>query len=135
MDKVRDIMVRNVITISKDKTAYDAARLMSEHEIGSVVVTEGDKIIGIVTERDLVRKVCAKTLPSNKVLIKDIMSKPVITADPDISPEAAVQRMLNNKVRRLPIVEDDRLIGIVTITDLASYLRTRSLIEKVFEKQ
>lgn len=125
-------MVKDVITISKDKTAYDAAILMSNNEIGSVIVVEDDKIIGIVTERDLVRKVCAKLLPSNKVLIKDIMSKPVITGEPDLEPEAAVQRMLNNKVRRLPIVEDGRLVGIVTITDLAKYLRTRSLIEKIF---
>ena len=133
MDTIRDIMIRDVITISKDKTAYDAAILMNNNEIGSVVVIEDDKIIGIVTERDLVRKVCAKLLPSNQVLIKDIMSKPVITGEPDLEPEVAVQRMLNNKVRRLPIVEDGKLVGIVTITDLAKYLRTRSLIEKVFE--
>ncbi|RMF29939.1 MAG: CBS domain-containing protein [Candidatus Nitrosothermus koennekii] len=133
METIRDIMIKNVITISKDKTAYDAAILMSNNEIGSVIVVEDDKIIGIVTERDLVRKVCAKLLPSNKVFIKDIMSKPVITGEPDLEPEAAVQRMLNNKVRRLPIVEDGKLVGIVTITDLAKYLRTRSLIEKIFE--
>ena len=126
-------MIKNVITISKEKTAYDAAILMSENEIGSVIVLEDNKIIGIVTERDLVRKVCAKILPSNQVLIKEIMSKPIITGKPDLEPEVAVQRMLNNKVRRLPIVEDDRLVGIVTITDLAKYLRTRSLIEKIFE--
>lgn len=133
MDAIRDIMIKDVITISKEKSAYDVAILMSDNEIGSILVLEGNKIIGIVTERDLVRKVCTKPLPSNQVLIKDIMSKPVITGEPELEPEVAVQRMLNHKVRRLPIVEDGKLVGIVTITDLAKYLRTRSLIEKIFE--
>jgi CBS domain-containing protein len=133
MDTIRDIMIKDVITISKEKSAYDAAILMSDNEIGSVIVLEDGKIIGIVTERDLVRKVCTKLLPSNQVLIKDIMSKQVITGESDLEPEVAVQRMLNNKVRRLPIVENNKLVGIVTITDLAKYLRTRTLIEKIFE--
>ncbi|MEM0364137.1 MAG: CBS domain-containing protein [Candidatus Nitrosocaldus sp.] len=130
---LKDIMIRDVITISPDKTAQDAARLMAEHGIGSVVVMDSDKVIGIITERDLVRKVCAKDIPSSKVKIQDIMSTPIITAEPDLPIEAAVQRMFNNKIRRLPIVENGRLVGIVTISDIAKHMRTKWLIEKIFE--
>jgi CBS domain-containing protein len=130
---LKDIMIRNVVTISPDKTAQDAARLMAEHGIGSVVVMDSDKVIGIITERDLVRKVCAKDIPSSKVKIQDVMSAPIITAEPDLPIEAAVQRMFNNKIRRLPVVENGKLVGIVTISDIAKHMRTKWLIEKIFE--
>lgn len=130
---LKDIMVRDVVTISPDKTAQDAARLMVGHGIGSVVVMDSEKVIGIVTERDLVRKVCAKDIPSSKVKIQDVMSTPIITAEPDLPIEAAVQRMFNNKIRRLPVVENGRLVGIVTISDIAKHMRTKWLIEKIFE--
>lgn len=127
------MMRRDVVTVNKEDTAYDAALLMSYNKVGSVVVTEDEKIVGIVTERDLVRKVCTKSLPSNQVSIKDIMSKPVITGEPDLELEIAVQRMLNNSIRRLPIIENHKLVGIITITDLAKYLRTRKIIDKILE--
>ena len=133
MDQLRDIMIKNVITITLDKTAQDAAKLMTEHSVGSLVVVENGNPVGIVTERDLVRKVCSKDVASSKVPLSDVMSSPVICAEPDMSIETAVQRMFNNKMRRLPILENGNLIGIVTITDLAKHLRTKSLIEKIFD--
>ncbi len=130
---LKDIMVRDVVTISPDKTAQEAARLMAEHGIGSVVVMDSDKVVGIVTERDLVRKVCAKDIPSSRVRIQDVMSAPIITGEPDLPIEAAVQRMFNNKIRRLPVVENGKLVGIVTISDIAKHMRTKWLIERIFE--
>ncbi|MEM3916478.1 MAG: CBS domain-containing protein [Candidatus Nitrosocaldus sp.] len=130
---MKDIMIRDVVTISPDKTAQEAARLMAEHGIGSVVVMDSDKVVGIVTERDLVRKVCAKDIPSSRVRIQDVMSTPIITAEPDLPIEAAVQRMFNNKIRRLPVVENGKLVGIVTISDIAKHMRTKWLIERIFE--
>ncbi len=130
---LKDIMVRDVVTISPDKTAQEAARLMAEHGIGSVVVMDSDKVVGIVTERDLVRKVCAKDIPSSRVRIQDVMSTPIITGEPDLPIEAAVQRMFNNKIRRLPVVENGKLVGIVTISDIAKHMRTKWLIERIFE--
>ncbi|MEM0030165.1 MAG: CBS domain-containing protein [Candidatus Nitrosocaldus sp.] len=130
---LKDIMIRDVVTISPDKTAQEAARLMAEHGIGSVVVMDSDKVVGIVTERDLVRKVCAKDIPSSRVRIQDVMSTPIITAEPDLPIEAAVQRMFNNKIRRLPVVENGKLVGIVTISDIAKHMRTKWLIERIFE--
>ena len=130
---LKDIMVSNVVTIDPDKTARDAARLMADNGISSVIVMKGNEIIGIVTERDLVRKVCANDISSSKVSITSVMSSPVITAESDLPIEAAVQRMFNNRIRRLPVVEDGKLVGIVTISDIAKHMRTKWLIEKIFE--
>ena len=133
MDQLRDIMIKKVITITREKTAQDAAILMAEHATGSVIVVNGESIVGIVTERDLVRKVCTKDVPSSKIPLSDVMSSPVISAEPDMPIETAVQRMFNNKIRRLPILENGKLVGIVTVSDLAKHFRTKSLIEKTFE--
>jgi CBS domain-containing protein len=132
---LKDIMVRKVITIDPDKTARDAARLMADNNISSVIVMKGDEIVGIVTERDLVRKVCANDIPSSKVNIVNVMSAPVITAESDLPIEAAVQRMFNNRIRRLPVVENGKLVGIVTISDIAKHMRTKWLIEKIFDEK
>jgi len=133
MDQLRDIMIKKVITIELDKTAQDAAKLMAEHSIGSLVIVSKGEPAGIVTERDLVRKVCAKDIASSKVPLSNVMSSPVIWAEPDVPIETAVQRMFNNKIRRLLVLEDGKLVGIVTVSDLAKHLRTKSLIEKIFE--
>ena len=133
MDQLRDIMNKNVVTIDHGKNAHDAARSMAEHEISGLVVVSDGKPIGIVTERDLVQKVCTKDVVSSKIPLSDIMSSPVISAEPDMSIEAAIQRMFNNKIRRLVILESDKIIGIVTVSDLAKYARTRSLLDKMFE--
>jgi len=133
MDQLRDIMIKKVIMITPDKTAQDAAKLMTEYGAGSVIVVNGDNIAGIVTERDLARKVCTKDVASSTIPLADVMSSPVITAEPDMPIETAVQRMFNNKIRRLPILENGKLVGIVTVSDLVKHLRTKSLIEKMFE--
>jgi CBS domain-containing protein len=133
MDQLRDIMIKQVIMITHDKSAQDAAKLMAEHSAGSLVVVNGDDIVGIVTERDLVRKVCTKDIASSKVPLTDVMSSPVISAEPEMPIEIAVQRMFNNKIRRLPILENGKLVGIVTVSDLAKHFRTKSLIEKTFQ--
>lgn len=132
MDTVRDIMNKKVITIDRDKTAQDAAKMMAQHEVGSLVVVSDGKPVGIVTERDLVRKVCTTDTLSNKIPLTEIMSSPVISADPDLPIETAVQRMFNNKIRRLVILDNDKLVGIITVSDLAKYVRTRSLLDKMF---
>lgn len=132
MDTIRDIMNKKVITIDRDKTAQDAAKMMAQHEVGSLVVVSDGKPVGIVTERDLVRKVCTKDILSNKIPLTEIMSSPVISADPDLPIETAVQRMFNNKIRRLVILDNDKLVGIITVSDLAKYVRTRSLLDKMF---
>jgi CBS domain-containing protein len=126
---IRDIMTKRVITIDEGSTALDAANLMAEKGISSLIVLNEGNPVGIVTERDFVKKICIKELQVSKVKTKDIMSKLRTFADPETPIEVAVQRMVNHKIRRLPVLENGKLVGIITVTDLAKHLRTTLLIE------
>lgn len=126
---VRDIMTKNMVMIDYDKSALEAAKIMAEKGISSLFVVKDNRPVGIVTERDFIKKICAEQLPVSEVKMSDIMSKILTTADPDTPIEVAVQRMVNHKIRRLPIMEGGKLVGIITVTDLAKHLRTTLLVE------
>jgi len=126
---VRDIMTKEIVTIDGDKTALEAAKLMAEKGISSLFVMKDAQPVGIVTERDFIKKICAKELAISQVKIAEIMSKILTTADPEMPIEVAVQRMINHKIRRLPIMEGGKIVGIITVTDLAKHLRTTLLLE------
>jgi CBS domain-containing protein len=126
---VRDIMTKNMIMIDYDKSALQAAKIMAEKGISSLFVVNDNRPVGIVTERDFIKKICAKELPIAEVKTGDIMSKILTTADPETPIEVAVQRMVNHKIRRLPVMEGGKLVGIITVTDLAKHLRTTLLVE------
>ena len=129
---VRDIMTRNIISIEQNKNALEAARLMTERNISSLIVHGDDETaIGILTERDFLSKVCSKDLQASKVNIADIMSRIQMSAQPDTPIEVAVQRMINNKIRRLPVMESGRVVGIITVTDTAKALRNTLLMDGV----
>jgi len=122
-------MIRSVITIEHDKTAKDVALLFAEKGISSLVVVKDDKPIGLVTERDLARKVSTTDRKSVEVPLSEIMSANYRWVEPMTPIEDAVQKMLNKNVRRLLVLENDKLVGIITETDLAKYLRSRLLID------
>jgi CBS domain-containing protein len=126
---VRDIMTKNVVTIEVNRTALEAAKIMAEKGISSLIVLNDKDPVGIVTERDFVKKICIKELNVSRVKVNEVMSKIRTFADPEIPIEVAVQRMVNHKIRRLPIMEDGKVVGIITVTDLAKYLRTILLID------
>jgi len=126
---VRDIMTKQIIMIDHDKSALEAAKIMAEKGISSVFIVKDGQPVGIVSERDFIKKICAKERPIAEVKIAEIMSKILTTAEPETPIEVAVQRMVNHKIRRLPIVDGDRLVGIITVTDLAKHLRTTLLLE------
>jgi CBS domain-containing protein len=126
---VRDIMTKNVVTIASDKTALDAAKLMAEKGISSLIVVNNGNPEGIITERDFIKKICVKELQVAQIKIINIMSKIQTIAEPDTPIEVAVQRMVNRRIRRLPILQDGRVVGIITVTDLARHLRTILLVE------
>jgi CBS domain-containing protein len=125
---VRDIMTKDLLTISEKDTALKAAELMSEKGVSSLIVLSDDQPIGIITERDFIKKVCLKELKLSTVKVGDMMSKIRTSASPDTSIDVAVQRMVNNRIRRLPIIDNGKLVGIITVTDLAKHLRTILLI-------
>lgn len=126
---VRDIMTKEIIMIDGTDTALEAAKLMTEKGISSLFVVKDAVPVGIVTERDFIKKICAKDLPIAKVTVSEIMSKILTTADPETPIEVAVQRMVNHKIRRLPIMDSGKIVGIITVTDLAKHLRTTLLLE------
>ena len=126
---VRDIMTKYVVTIDEDRTALEAAKIMAEKGISSLIVLKDQNPVGIVTERDFVKKICIKELKISQVKVNEIMSKIRTFADPEVPIEVAVQRMVNHRIRRLPIMENGKVVGIITVTDLAKYLRTMLLIE------
>ncbi|WP_166390046.1 CBS domain-containing protein [Candidatus Nitrosotalea sp. TS] len=133
MGLVRDIMINNVITIEHDKTAKDVAVLMAEKGISSLVVVKEGTPIGLVTERDLSHKVSTTDKKSSDVPISEIMSPNFRWVEPMTPIEDAVQRMINKNIRRLLVLADGKLVGIITETDLAKYLRSKLLIDGAME--
>jgi|SRR6476620_2247126 len=128
-DVVKDIMTKSVITVDEITTALVAAKVMTDKGISSLIVLKEGNPVGIVSERDFVKKICAKELQASKVSVGEIMSKIQTFAEPNTPIEVAVQRMVNHKIRRLPIIDNGKVIGIITVTDLAKYLRTTLLIQ------
>jgi len=115
--KIEKIMSHNVASLDISKIAADAAALMSEKKVGSVIVTKNGRPFGIVTERDLIRRYFRDTL------LESLASRPLITAEPTTTVDGAAEIMLKNEIRKLPIIDESNLIvGIVTVTDLATFL-------------
>ena len=129
MGQIRDIMEKNVITIEHDKSSLDAAKLISEKDISFLVVVKDGNPIGVVSERDFVRKITSEDKQSSKIPLSEIMSFKFRWVDPTTEIEEAVQKMLNHNIRRLLVLENEKLVGVITQTDLASFLRSKLLIE------
>ena len=129
MGQVRDILEKNVITIDINETANNAANQMKENDISFLVIIENGKPVGVVSERDFVQKLCINNQNSSDVKISDIMSYKFRWVNPTTKIEDAIQKMLNNNIRRLLILDDEKLVGVITQTDLASYLREKLMID------
>jgi CBS domain-containing protein len=132
MPSVKDLMTKDIITMDIHKTVLAAAMLMSEKMIGCLVVTDGEMPVGIVTERDFVRRVVARNLPLD-ITISEIMSKPLITIDPDSSLRDAARLMLKNKIRRLPVAKENKLVGIIVASDFARQLSKKTITEEILD--
>ena len=120
-DRVKRVMSSPVITMESKSDIGSAARTMVQHEIGSVVVVEGKQPVGIITERDITKQVI-KGSAVLKEPVKKVISKALVTAPPDMSIQEAFELMLMNKIRRLPILENNNLVGIVTEKDLMRWV-------------
>jgi len=122
MPKVAEIMSKNIVTIEGGATVLFAARLMEEKNVGGLPVADAGNPVGMLTERDLVRRVLARGLDPNKVTVNEVMSSPLVSIPPDAFVEDASDLMVRHKVRRLAVIESGRLVGIVTGTDLARFV-------------
>jgi len=132
MTKVKDVMTKTVITIESNKTVIEAAVLMTENDVGNLIVMDDNVPKGIVTERDFVRRVLAKDKPS-KTRIFDVMSTPLKVIDPDAPLKEAARRMVRKKIRRLAVIKDNKLVGIITATDFARHLSKKTFADDILE--
>ena len=130
--RIENVMVSDVITVEAETTVRQAVDLMNKHEIGClIVVDEEEKPVGILTERDLLRRVLAKRKDPVRVKVSQVMSKPLVTGTPHMDLEAAARLMFNKKIKKLPVVENGQLVGLVTLTDM---VRVQPHIIKVLKK-
>jgi len=125
--KIRDIMTTNVITVSSDTSVSDAGQIMRAHKIERLPIVDKGKLVGIVTKDDLLRvspspatslSIHEITYLLSKMKVKDVMKRDIVTASPDMTVESAVALAQGKKVGSLPVVEDDRVVGIVTTNDI-----------------
>lgn len=128
-------MTKDVISVDESLTALEAARIMTDKGISSLIVEKDQTPIGIISERDFVKKICVKNLLPSDIKVGAIMSKIQTFASPDTTVDVAIQRMVNQKIRRLPIISEGKVIGIITVTDLAKHLRTILLLEGVLSTE
>ena len=120
--KLLDSIGRDVDTVSPDETVYDALALMAEKEIGALVVVEKEKVVGILSKRNFTRKMILKKKKSKKTLVRDIMTAKVIQTAPNQKVDKCLSLMTKNRFRHIPVLEKDRLVGIISIEDIKSIL-------------
>ena len=116
--QIKNAMNPKVVVATKDISVKESARIMAKLRIGSLVILENEKIIGIITESDIIRKIVATGNDPAGTLVEQIMTKDVITADAETDIEDACQMMVNHGIKRLPVLQDGKLVGIITTTDI-----------------
>jgi len=138
---ILEIKGKDIWTISPDDSVFDALRLMARVDVGALMVTEGEKLVGIISERDYARKVILLGKTSKETLVKEIMTKKVISIHPMQTCEECMDIMTKNRVRHLPVMEDGELLGVVSIGDVVKNIiyKQREMIKdltgKVFQTE
>jgi CBS domain-containing protein len=119
--KVEDVMVKEVITIDENSTVKEAADVMNKFEIGCLIAVRKGKAMGILTERDLLKRVVAEGKDATETKVKDIMTSPLVVAEPAMDLGEAVKLMFQMKIKKLPVVDGKKLVGLVSLTDIARF--------------
>jgi len=124
---------QTVISIAPNRPVFDALVILAEYKIGALVVLEGSQLVGVFSERDYAREVILKGRSSKTTTIEDVMTKKVLTGKPTDTVESAMQLMSENRIRHLPVVEDDKVIGVLSMGDLVkeTIAYQQSLIEQL----
>ena len=115
---VDQVMTRDVLTASLDSKIIDCAKLMAERELGSTVIVASDKVVGILTEQDLARKVLSKGVNAEENSVEDVMTSDVSTIGPEEDVYYAMVQMGQNKIKHLPVIKDGKLQGIISFKDV-----------------
>ena len=134
MTQVRDLMTPSPTTCEPSTTVVEAARVMASEDVGPVPIVDGGRLVGIVTDRDIVVRVVAEGQDPSSATIGDIASSDLVTVQPDMDLQEAERLMADKQVRRLLVTEGDRLVGIVAQADLARALdeeRTGEVVQQI----
>lgn len=119
MTQVKDVMSSNPTTCEPQASVVDAAKVMAKEDIGPIPIVEGDRLVGLVTDRDLVVRVLAEGRDPQSTTVGEIASRDLVTVSPDEDFDSVLEKLAENQVRRLPVVEGDRLVGIIAQRDVA----------------
>jgi len=133
---VREAMTENPRSIGASASVVEAARLMREEHIGSLPITEGEQLVGMITDRDIAMRVVAEAADPKMTMVGDVYSRDLISVEPDKDLAEALRLMARHQVRRLPVVESGRLVGIVAQADIAlreNEKKTGELVEAISE--
>jgi len=125
VDAIREVLKRkgqDVWSIAPDSTVYKAIEIMADKRIGALLVLEGEKLAGIVSERDYARKVILKGRSEKQTQVREIMTSPVISVEPHQTVDECMRIMTDNRVRHLPVLENDKVVGILSIGDLVNWI-------------
>jgi CBS domain-containing protein len=135
-NSVRDAMTEDPRSIGKSVSVVEAARLMREQDIGSLPITDDEQLVGMITDRDITTRVVAEAADPKMTTVEDVYSRDLVSVEPDNDLEEALRLMARHQVRRLPVVEDGRLVGIVAQADIArseDEKKTGELVEAISE--
>jgi CBS domain-containing protein len=133
---VRDAMTEDPRSIAASASVVEAARLMREEHIGSLPITDDKQLVGMITDRDITTRVVAEAGDPKTTSVEDVYSRDLISVEPDQDLDEALQLMARHQVRRLPVVENNRLVGIVAQADIAlaeNEKKTGQLVEAISE--
>jgi CBS domain-containing protein len=125
---VKEVMAKNLVAISSNKTVYDAAYSLKENKIGSIIAIDIDGDKGIVTKRDIIGGTILARKNPEETSISEIMNRNIITIRPMESLETAVEKMIKHQIKKLIVVEQDRIVGVITSTDISR--ATNNLIKR-----
>lgn len=131
---VRELMSQDVTTVAPDATVMDAAKLIKEKDVGPLPVVENGRLVGIVTDRDIVVRVLAEGRDPGSTPVRDAASEDLVTISADQELDEALRLLAEHQVRRLPVVEGDRLLGIIAQADVAreaSASKTGEVVEEI----
>ncbi len=116
--RILDVKGYGVWGVTPVTTVYDALRLMEEKNVGAVLVMKGEQLLGILSERDYARQIILKGRASKETTVEEIMSKPVVTAHPEQTPQECMEVMTKMSFRHLPVVENNKVIGVISLGDI-----------------
>lgn len=129
---VREIMSKDVRVVRPDSSVKEVVATMNKFNIGSIVVVQGNRPVGIITERDILRRVLEASLAPETLTARQVMTSPVVTIDEVASIDEAATLMAKKKVKKLPVMNKEKLVGIVTLTDIVTKVPTMlSMLEEL----